>query len=308
MNELPRVTPRRRAEPRRRGLSRRQPAAIAAYVGALILAAIVLVNPLQVVAVLALCLVVLLGAGKGRAAWPYLKTALFIGCFLAILNLLISHSGSTVLWQLHLGPFSLPISLQGIVYGLATALRIFAVIAAFALLTLVLDPDDQLSLMSRLSFRTGLVLSLACRLLPVFSHDAERISDAQRARGVELDAGRRRARIAARVPLLAALLSQSLERAVDVAASMEARGFGSHCRSRWSHGRPWRAADLLTTAAAIVATGALVAGVVTRVFSYNFYPLLDDPLAQLTSTCWLLVLLTLALPALWTLPWHRSHN
>jgi energy-coupling factor transport system permease protein len=305
---LPRTTPKRRAEPRRRGLARRQPAAIAAYVGALILAAIVLVNPLQVTALLLLCLVVLWGAGRGRAAWPYLKTALFIGGFLALLNPLISHGGSTVLWQFALGPLTVSITLQGIVYGVTTALRIIAVITAFALFTLVLDPDDQLGLMSRLSFRTGLVLSLACRLLPVFSRDAARISDAQRARGVELDAGPRRARVTARAPLLAALLSQSLERAVDIAASMEARGFGARGRTRWSHGRRWRTGDVVTTTVAAVAAAALVVGLVGGAFSYNFYPLLDDPLAQLTSTVSVLTLLALALPAIWTLPWRRSRN
>ena len=298
----------RRLEPRRRGLARRQPVAIVAYTGALTLAALVLVNPLQVTALLLLCLVVLVVAGRGRAAWPYLKTALYIGGFLAIVNPLISRSGSTVLWQLQLGPFHMPITIQGIAYGVATALRIIAVITAFALFSLVLDPDDQLGLMSRLSFRTGLVISLACRLLPVFSRDAARISNAQRARGVELDAGRRRARVAARVPLLAALLAQSLERAVDVAASMEARGFGARDRSHWSHGRRWRLADLVTTVAALLGAAVLLGGLFAGAFSYNFYPLLDDPWSQLGSLWWLLALTALVVPALWTLPWRRSRS
>ena len=197
--------------------------------------------------------------------------------------------------------------MQGIVYGVATALRIIAVITAFALFSLVLDPDDQLGLMSRLSFRTGLVISLACRLMPVFSRDAARISNAQRARGVELDAGRRRARIAARVPLLAAL-AQSLERAVDVAASMEARGFGARERSHWSHGRLWRLADLVTMVSALLGVGLLLGGLFAGAFSYNFYPLLDDPWSQLGSTWWLLAFTALVVPALWTLPWRRSRS
>jgi len=296
----------RRIEPRRRGLARRQPAAIVAYVGALTLAALILMNPLQVTALLALCLVLLVAADRGRAAWPYLKTGLYIGGFLAIVNPLISRSGATVLWQLQLGPFHVPITIQGVAYGVATALRIIAVITAFALFNLVLDPDDQLGLMSRLSFRTGLVISLACRLLPVFSRDAARISNAQRARGVELDAGRRRARVAARVPLLAALLAQSLERAVDVAASMEARGFGARDRSHWSHERRWRLADLVTTAAALLASAALLGGLFAGAFSYNFYPLLDDPWSQLASLWWVLAFAALVVPALWSLPWRRS--
>jgi energy-coupling factor transport system permease protein len=289
-------------------LARRQPAAVAAYAGALALAALVLVNPAQIAAVLVLCVLVLLVAGLGRAAWPYLKTGLFIGGFLAVLNPLISNGGSTVLWQVNLGIAHESITAQGIVYGVAMALRIIAVIMAFALFTLVLNVDDQLGLMSRLSFRTGLIFSLASRLLPVFSRDAARISDAQRARGVELDVGRRRARIAARVPLLAALLAQSLERAVDIAASMEARGFGARERSRWLHGRRWRAADALVTVAALTAAVTLIGGLLSRSFSYTFYPLLDNPWTQLRSVWWLFALLALAVPVLWTLPWPRSQS
>ena len=298
----------RRRGPRRCGLARRRPGAIALYVAALALAALVFVNPLQSLALLGLLGVVLLGAGCARAAAPYLKTGLYIAVFLALVNPLVSHNGSTVLFQLPLPLVGGAVTLQAVVYGLAQALRVFALITAFALLTLVLDPDDQLALMSRVSFRSGLVVSLACRLLPVLSRDAGRIRDAQRARGLELDAGRRRERAAAHVPLLGALLVQTLERAMDVAASMEARGFGAHARTRWSHGRRWLTADRATAAAAAVAAAALLYGLVTHAFSYNFYPLLDPPLAQLGDVAWLLCLAALATPALWALLWRPSPN
>ena len=114
-----------------------------------------------------------------------------------------------------------------------TGLRLVAVMLAFALYTVVLDPDDQLALVSRFSFRSGLVVSLATRLFPVLQRDAGRIADAQRSRGVELDRGPRRARAVARVPLLAALFAQSLERAMDVGSAMTARGYGRRGRTRW---------------------------------------------------------------------------
>lgn len=284
----------------RRGLARRRPAALAAYAGALMLAALAVVNPLQGSALLVLCLAVLWLAGRVRAAWPLLKTALVIGGFLALVNPLVSRGGSTVLWGLELGPLALAITVEGIAYGLGAALRIVSVIASFAVFSLLIDADDQLELLSRLSFRSGLVLSLAARLLPIVSRDAARIMDAQRARGVELDAGHRAARLAARLPLLAALLSQSLDRALDIAAAMEARGYRVRGRSRWSPGLRWTAPDVVTVAAALVAAVALLGGLASGSFTYRFYPLLDNPWVQLSAGWWLLALAALLLPVLWS--------
>ena len=114
--------------------------------------------------------------------------------------------------------------------------------------------------------------------LPGALADAARIADAQRARGVELDRGRRRDRVAARLPLLAALLTQSLERAMDVAASMEARGYGR--RGRASLGAAAALAGRRRgrhRGRAPVAAAALVGGLVAGAFRFAFFPLLDDP-------------------------------
>lgn len=303
-----RARARRAQGPSRQGLAKRRPAALAAYLASLILTAVVLMNPVQIIALLFLVTAALWMAGKLRDARPYLKTALLIGGVLAVLNPLLVPSGATTLWQTHLGPLTMAITLQGVVYGIATALRLGAVITTFALFSLVMEADEQLALMSRLSFRVGLVLSLAWRLLPVLSQDASRVSDAQRARGIELDAGPRRRRIARRAPLLAALLFRSLERALDVAASMEARGFGARHRSRWSHERPWRVADSVVVLSALIAVAALVGGLVAGSYDYTFYPLLDHPLGRRTLGWPAVLMAALSLPLAWTYSWRRSRR
>jgi energy-coupling factor transport system permease protein len=297
----PRMTGARRRDargaPATHGLAARRPAAAAAYVAALAFAALALANPIQVGAILALVVAVLALNGKLREALPYARVALAVGLFLAVLNPLFSGGGLDVLWQADLGLVTITVTVQGIVFGLVTALRLTAVVLAFALFTVALDPDDQLGLMSRVSFRSGLVLSLASRLFPVLSRDASRISDAQRSRGVELDRGTRRQRAAARVPLLSALLTRSLERAVDIAAAMEARGYGGARRSRWLHRRPWRVADVALVGGAALAALALLGGFATGSISYDFFPLLDDPWEQLTDVWWLVLLAALTAPA-----------
>jgi energy-coupling factor transport system permease protein len=268
-------------------------------VAALAAAGLVLGNPLQLAALFALELVILVTAGRLRAALPYLTIALTTGLFLAVLNPLFSPAGIDVLWQADLGFWHPTVTIQGIAFGLGTALRLAVVVLAFALYTVVLDTDDQLELLSRLSFRSGLIVSLATRLFPVLSRDGRRIADAQRSRGVELDAGGRRARVAARLPLLGALSVQSLERAMDVAESMEARGYGRPGRTFWRRDRRRQLIDTFTSFLAALAVASLIAGLATGLFSFRYYPLVDDPRPGLLDPVWLIALACLAVPVLW---------
>jgi energy-coupling factor transport system permease protein len=272
------------------GLAAVHPLAALACVAALMLAGFVIANPFQVGLLLLVLLLVLALAGRLHAAWPYLRFALYIAVFLAIINPLVSRGGVTVLWQMEIGPFELKLTLQGIYYGLGTALRLCVVVAAFALYNVLLDADEQLGIMSAVSFRSGLIVSLATRLFPVLSRDAAHIADAQRSRGVELDRGRWRRRVAARLPLLGALLSQSLERAMDVAESMEARGYGRRGRTRWRRGRRWRAVDIAVFALSALSLIVLVVGLVGGAFRYSYFPLLDDPMTGFTAAAWLVTL------------------
>jgi energy-coupling factor transport system permease protein len=74
--------------------------------------------------------------------------------------------------------------------------------------------------------------------------------EALRGRGLEVEGVRARAR------LLSPLLAGSLERGLNLAEAMEARGYGRSGRTRVPP-PPWRAADVaaLFAAAAVVALG-----------------------------------------------------
>ena len=89
---------------------------------------------------------------------------------------------------------------------------------------------------------------LATRLVPTLERDAAGLREALRGRGVELHPAR----------LLSPLLAGSLERGLNLAESMEARGYGRPGRTRAP--RPgWSALDRasLAAAVAIVVLGAL---------------------------------------------------
>ncbi len=95
------------------------------------------------------------------------------------------------------------------------------------LYTTCVDPDELLGLFRRVSFRSALSATLATRLVPVLGRDARRLADAQRCRP---------GRPPSRAALMRAATSNLLDRALDVAAALEVRGYAQRAAaaSRWS--------------------------------------------------------------------------
>jgi energy-coupling factor transport system permease protein len=135
--------------------------------------------------------------------------------------------------------------------ALLQALRLAATGFAFAAYALLLDHDRLLE-GARIARRSVLAAALATRLLPTLERDAAALVDSLRGRGVEVAGVRGRAR------LVSPLLAGSLERGLNLAEAMEARGYGRPGRTRLP-GRRWRVRDVAAVAAAfaIVAIGAL---------------------------------------------------
>ena len=130
------------------------------------------------------------------------------------------------------------------------ALRFAAVGLASAAYVLLLDHDRLLGAASW-ARRSALSVALATRLVPTLERDAVGLVEALRGRGVEVEGARARAR------LLSPLLAGSLERGLNLAEAMEARGFGRPGRTRVPT-PPWTVVDRLALAGALlIAVGAL---------------------------------------------------
>jgi energy-coupling factor transport system permease protein len=127
------------------------------------------------------------------------------------------------------------------------ALRLAAVGFAFAAYALLLDHDGLLQ-----AVRFARPAALATRLMPTLERDAAGFLEALRGRGVEVNGVRGRA------VLLSPLLASALERGLNLAEAMEARGYGRTGRTSLPRPR-WRARDsaVIALAVAIVTAGAL---------------------------------------------------
>jgi energy-coupling factor transport system permease protein len=228
------------------------PVPAAALLGAFAVAALLADRTVSVAVIAVVLLGVCLQAPR-RRRWPYLAGTLLSGLVLFLLSPLLGTYGGVVYWE---GPSvpvlgRLDVTSNELDEGLFQGLRLASVGLAFAAYALLLDHDRLLQAGGRLR-RSVLAVALATRLVPTLERDAAGYVEALRGRGMEVEGLRGRAR------LFSPLLAGALERSLNLAESMEARGFGRPGRTRAS--RPaWRPLDRLAIGGAVV---LVVGGVV----------------------------------------------
>jgi energy-coupling factor transport system permease protein len=273
----------------------------ALWASALIACALLIDHP-AVLAVLALCaLSAGAAAGVGRELGRSLRMAAVVAVPIVLGNVLVSRQGLTVFARLgNLGPFGQgDLTLEALVYGAVIALKVAVVMLATTLFSLAVDPDELLRAARRLSFRSALTASLATRMVPVLGRDAQRLAEAQRTREaahVHLVSARgrtqrahlarsssraqrvraassptraQRARMRAR--LLSAMVGSSLDRAMDVAATLELRGFAC-AKAAAPAPQPWSRHDFAFAASALGMVALAVLADLGALVPFRAYP------------------------------------
>jgi len=276
----------------------------ALWAAALSVAALLLYHPLALFALVLAVLGAAAGAGVGREVAGRLRLALIVALPIVTVNVLVAREGLTVFARLgDLGPFGQgDLTVEALVYGAVIALKVTLLILITTLASLAVDPDELLRGLRRLSFRSALTASLATRMVPVLAADALRLAEAQRTRPDGLQNG-----ASARVALLGAVLGGSLDRAMDVAATLELRGFAHHAPGSGTSSvgsnagagrlrRPWSRHDLAFAASAAAVVALALAGRLSGAASFDAYPLLHVRLDAGTLALCAALLVAVLLP------------
>jgi energy-coupling factor transport system permease protein len=262
------------------------------WVAALSLATLLLDHPLALLALLAAVLCAGAGAGVGRTLARSLRTAAIVWLPIVAVNVLVSRDGLTVFARLgDLGPFGQgDLTVEAVVFGAVIALKVMLLILITTLASLTVDPDEALRILRRLSFRSALTASLATRMIPVLAADAQRLAEAQQTRPHGPPRGAR-----GRVALLRAIVGGSLDRAMDVAATLEVRGFASARRApRLS--RPWSRHDVAFLASAVAILAVALVGRLAGAASFDAYPEVHAPVGAGTIALCAALFVSLLLP------------
>lgn len=184
-------------------------------------------NPLYLILIwLALQIVYALWLDPGREhllVFSPLRLSLFIIITSAVFNALTSHFGETVLWVVpgNIPLISGPITLEALIYGALNGLVLSNILTAFMVLNLALPTQALVRLVPKTYYALAIVISIAVAFLPSTRRQLELVREAQAIRG------RRISGFKDYLALFMPVLVGGLERAVQLAETMTARGFVS---------------------------------------------------------------------------------
>lgn len=193
-----------------------------------------------------------------------IRPMLFIILFTVIFQILFTFGGEVYFqW----GPIS--ITELGLLNGFYIFMRLVLIIMMSTMLTLTTSPleltdgiEHLLRPLKRFGFpahEIALMLSIALRYVPTLMDEAQKIMNAQRARGVDFDEGNFLQKIRSLIPILVPLFVSAFNRADEMAIAMEARGYrGGEGRTQYRQLKYTRL-DIFALLGILILTAGLVA-------------------------------------------------
>ncbi len=149
----------------------------------------------------------------------------------AVINPIFNHQGVTILTYL---PSGNPLTLESILYGVASTVMLAAVIQWFSCYSAVMTSDKFVYLFGRVIPALSLVLSMTLRFVPKFKAQIALVQEAQLSIGRDSGQGSILQRMRQGMTVLSILVTWSLENAIETADSMKSRGYGMPNRTAFS--------------------------------------------------------------------------
>ena len=209
----------------------------------------------------------------------------------AVINPAFSHAGITVITYF---PNGNPLTLESIIYGIASGVMLASVLCWFLCLNKVMSSDKVIYLFGRAVPGLSLVLSMTLRFIPGLKVQLKAISDAQKC----LDGGNENKglfrKIKRGLQTLSILVTWALENSIDTADSMRSRAYGIKGRTSFSLYRfSRRDAYLLLWMAGCGIY--IVCGAALKAVYWQYYPVIKGNMAGVYSISVFVIYLALCL-------------
>jgi energy-coupling factor transport system permease protein len=270
-------------------LHRASPGAAIAYLGGLAAVGFIYSSPVVLVAAAVATALAGFAAGAGRAVRASLRLALPLLLFMVAVNALVTHRGDTVLirgWEMPvLG--NTDVTLESLAAGAAIGLRVVAVVLAFAVYSACVDPDRVLRALRPVARRSAMTAGLVTRMVPLAVADGARLREAAALRGPGAEP-------VGRAAMARRLVEGSLDRAVDVAATLELRGHSLGGRPQTKRERSRDDRPLYATGVALVAVAA--AARIAGAGAFETYPRIEVGAGSVTLALCAGIVLLAAVP------------
>lgn len=182
-------------------------------------------------------LVVLLTKISFRLYLKSMKVILIVVVFTGIINLF--YGNGQVLWEWQF----IRITEGGVNNAVFVTIRIAALVLVSSVLTFTTSPTDLTDAIERLLkplkifhikvHEIAMMMTIALRFIPVLLEETDKIMNAQKARGADMESGGLLKRLKALIPVLIPLFVSAFRRANDLAMAMECRCYnGGKGRTR----------------------------------------------------------------------------
>ncbi|MCR5123327.1 MAG: energy-coupling factor transporter transmembrane protein EcfT [Ruminococcus sp.] len=170
--------------------------------------------------------------------WKSIKPIIPLVMFTAVLNLFFVKTGEELFkWKFIL------ITDEGLDTAIFMVSRIVLLIVGSSLLTYTTSPIDLTDAIERLLsplkrfgvpvHALAMMMTIALRFIPTLLEETDKIMNAQKARGSELDTGSFRDKVKGMIPIFIPLFVSSFRRAEELATAMECRCYhGGEGRTR----------------------------------------------------------------------------
>lgn len=239
------------------------------YLGAYLFVCLASGDPLVLAAATLGAVLAGVGAGCKRAVLFSLRLGGAIAALMIIVNGLVTERGATVLLRLGEWPLigSVDVTGEALAAGAVIGLRALGTMVVIGVWSAGVDPDRILAGVHRVARRSALTATLVSRLVPLAMADQARLAEASSLRGPA-------ATPVGRAASARRLLAGSLDRSVDVAATLELRGYSIGTRGSAPTRRRTRH-DRRFVAAGIAILACFLLNALTGGSQFEAYPTID---------------------------------
>lgn len=180
-------------------------------------------HPFFLLIALTLIIAVNLTHDNGRTLKKWAPALIMMSVFFVLLNPFLVSRGTHILFYFR----GKQVTLEATMYGFVMALALVIVLILFISFNLILNGNKFLYIFSKILPRTGFLLMLSIRFVPLLKLRLDEITAVQRIRGLTIRQGKLRDRVKKSMITIQILLTWSLEEAIQTADSMKSRGYGS---------------------------------------------------------------------------------
>ncbi len=269
------------------------PVATVMLIGTYIISFLVITNPIYLMMLVSSLLMMGRLDGCLSEIMDYGKIVAPFVLIMMIVNPLLVHDGSTVLYR---GTINFPvmgvvrITLEAIIYGLFMGVRIMCVTCAFGFGNMVINADRSFAYFSKYLKKSALLMSMTINLFPRLMREHLRITEIEKMRGNAPKEGTIRGKIKSKGNIINILFLSSIEDSSDMAESMYSRGYGIGNRSSYFQEKV-KKEDIVVVVINIVLIISLIILKYGFLDNMAFYPKVSNPFELITIRGFLIIAL-----------------